>query len=87
VVSLPALLYGNDSWTIKAKNINRMQLAEMRHLTAVKGCTRLYHMEWRYSKRSKSTVNIKSDGWVQEKLDKWSRQNDWWKNTDTDSTV
>lgn len=36
------LLFGRESWTIKARDTNRV---EMRYMEAVKGCTRPDHIE------------------------------------------
>ena len=40
VMAIPQLLYGSDTWIRKAKDISRIQGAEMWFSIAVKGCTR-----------------------------------------------
>jgi hypothetical protein len=44
-VAQTSLPYGSESWTIKARYINRLKLVEMRYLRIVKGCTTLHHFK------------------------------------------
>lgn len=41
-VALTSLPYGSESWTIKARYINRVKSVEMRCSRRVKGCTTLH---------------------------------------------
>jgi hypothetical protein len=43
-MAVPVLMYGSEVWTIKKKDISRIQSAEMIFLRSVKGCTRMYHI-------------------------------------------
>jgi hypothetical protein len=45
VMALPVLLYGRETWTIKTKDMNKIQATEMRYLRLVKGCTKLDHIK------------------------------------------
>jgi hypothetical protein len=40
-VAGPVALYGSETWTLKKRDWNRIQAAEMKYLRTVKGCTRL----------------------------------------------
>jgi hypothetical protein len=42
--TVPVLMYGREAWTIKKKDISRIQSAEMKFLRSVKGCTRIDHI-------------------------------------------
>jgi hypothetical protein len=35
------LLYGCETWTLKKRDWNRIQAAEMKYLRTVKGCTKI----------------------------------------------
>jgi hypothetical protein len=37
---VPVLLYGIETWTVKKRDWNRIEAAEMKHLKAVEGCPR-----------------------------------------------
>jgi len=39
--AVPVLLYGSETWTLRKRDWNRIQAAEMKYLRTVKGCTRL----------------------------------------------
>jgi hypothetical protein len=41
VVAVPVLLYGSETWTLRKRDWNRIQAAEMKCLRTVKGCTGL----------------------------------------------
>jgi hypothetical protein len=43
-MAVPVLMYGSEAWTIKKKDISRIQSAEMKFLRSVKGCTRMDHI-------------------------------------------
>jgi hypothetical protein len=43
-MAVPVLMYGSEVWTIKKKDISRIQSAEMKFLRPVKGCTRMDHI-------------------------------------------
>jgi hypothetical protein len=45
VMALPVLLYGSETWTIKTKDMSKIQATEMRYLRSVKGCTKLDHIK------------------------------------------
>jgi hypothetical protein len=53
----------------------------MKYWRRVKGFSRLG-----YIKNDGGKKLIKKDRWMQTKVDKPTRQNDWWKNTEMDST-
>jgi hypothetical protein len=40
-MAVPALLYGSETGTLRKRDWNRIQAAEMKYLRTVKGCTRL----------------------------------------------
>jgi hypothetical protein len=37
--ALPTLLYGNENWTIKARDSTRITAAEMKYISRTAGCT------------------------------------------------
>jgi hypothetical protein len=41
VMAVPTLLYGSECWTMRKRDMHKLQAAEMRSLRSVKGCTRL----------------------------------------------
>jgi hypothetical protein len=41
IMTIPVLLYGSETWTLKKRDWNRIQAAEMKYLRKVKGCARL----------------------------------------------
>jgi hypothetical protein len=43
-MAVPVLMYGSEAWTIKKRDISRIQSAEMKFLRSVKGCTRMDHI-------------------------------------------
>jgi hypothetical protein len=68
VIALTTLLYGNESWAVRTKNMNRIQSVETRYLRTVRCCTRLDHIEiedirkeTRYSQYEIKWANIKLD--------------------------
>jgi hypothetical protein len=40
-MAVPVILYGSETWTPRKRDWNRIQVAEMKYLRTVKGCTRL----------------------------------------------
>jgi hypothetical protein len=44
MMAVPVLMYGSEAWTIKKKDISRIQSAEMKFLRSVKRCTRMDHV-------------------------------------------
>jgi hypothetical protein len=42
-LALPALLYGSETWTIKARDARRITAAEMKHMRRTAGHTWIYH--------------------------------------------
>jgi hypothetical protein len=40
-MAVPVLLYGSETWTLRKRDWNRTQAAEMKYLRTVKGCIRL----------------------------------------------
>jgi hypothetical protein len=40
-MAVPVLSYGSETWTLRKRDWNRIQAAEMKYLRTVKGCTRL----------------------------------------------
>jgi hypothetical protein len=44
MMAVHVLMYGSDAWTIKKKDISRIQSAEMKFLRPVKVCTRMGHI-------------------------------------------
>jgi hypothetical protein len=40
-MAVPVLLYGSETWTLRERDWNRIQAAEMKYLRTVKGCTGL----------------------------------------------
>jgi hypothetical protein len=45
VMALPVLLYGSGIWTIKIKDMSKIQATAMRYLRSVNGCTELDHIK------------------------------------------
>jgi hypothetical protein len=41
VMAIPVLLYGCEIWTLKKRDWNRIQAAEMKYFRPVKGCTKI----------------------------------------------
>jgi hypothetical protein len=41
IISVAVPLYGSETWTLRKRDWNRIQAAEMKYLRTVKGCTRL----------------------------------------------
>jgi hypothetical protein len=41
IMAVPVLLYSSKTWTTRKRDWNRIQVAEMKYLRTVKGCTRL----------------------------------------------
>jgi hypothetical protein len=41
VMAVPTLLYGSECWTMRKRDTQKLQAAEMRLLRSVKGCARL----------------------------------------------
>jgi hypothetical protein len=41
IMAVPVLLYGSETWTLRKRDWNTIQAAEMKYLRTVKGCTRL----------------------------------------------
>jgi hypothetical protein len=37
IMAVPALLYGSETWTLRRRDWNRIQVAEMKYLRTVKG--------------------------------------------------
>jgi hypothetical protein len=40
-MAVPVLLYDRETWTLRKRDWNRIQAAEMKYLRTVKRCTRL----------------------------------------------
>jgi hypothetical protein len=40
-MAVPVLLYGSETWTLRNRDWNIIQAAEMKYVRTVKGCTRL----------------------------------------------
>jgi hypothetical protein len=40
-MAVRTLLYGSECWTMRKRDTQKIQAAEMRFLRSVKGCTRL----------------------------------------------
>jgi hypothetical protein len=45
VMALPIVLYGCETWSVKTKDINRIQATGMRYLISVKVCTTTDHVK------------------------------------------
>jgi hypothetical protein len=41
IIAVTVLLYGSETWTLRKRDWNRIQAAEIKYLRTVKGCTRL----------------------------------------------
>jgi hypothetical protein len=41
IMEVRVLLYGSETWTLRKRNWNRIQAAEMKCLRTIKGCTSL----------------------------------------------
>jgi hypothetical protein len=44
IMTVPVHLYGGETWTLRKREWNRIQAAEIKYLRTVKGCTRLYQI-------------------------------------------
>jgi hypothetical protein len=40
-MAIPVLLYGRETWTLKKRDRNRIQAAEIKYLRTVSGCTNI----------------------------------------------
>jgi hypothetical protein len=40
-MAVPVILYGSETWTLRKRDWNRIQAAEMKYLITVKGCASL----------------------------------------------
>jgi hypothetical protein len=40
-MAVPVLLYDSETWTLRKRDWNRIEDAEMKYLRTVKGCTKL----------------------------------------------
>jgi hypothetical protein len=40
-MAVTVLLYGSETWTLRKRDWNRIQVAEIKYLRTIKGCTRL----------------------------------------------
>jgi hypothetical protein len=49
-MAVPVLLYGRETWTLRKRDWNRIQAAEMKYLRIVKRCTRLDQIRNEYKK-------------------------------------
>jgi hypothetical protein len=43
-MAVPVLMYGNEAWAIKKKDISRIQSAEIKFLRSAEGCIRMDHI-------------------------------------------
>jgi hypothetical protein len=41
IMAIPVLLYGCEIWTLKKRDWNRIQAAEIKFFRTVKGCTKI----------------------------------------------
>jgi hypothetical protein len=41
IIAVPVILYGSETWTLRKRDWNRIQAAEMKYLRTVKGCASL----------------------------------------------
>jgi hypothetical protein len=62
------LLYRSKTWTLRKRNGNRTQAAEMKHVRTVKGCAMtdqlkmIYERSWASSLYMKKAQNIQTNG-------------------------
>jgi len=67
---LPVLLYGSETWTIKASDARRITAAEMKYMRRTAGytCTD-YRKKYTNCKGVKNNTNFEQITGIQEKLD------------------
>jgi hypothetical protein len=61
VMAIPILLYGSETWTIKIRDINRIQATEMRHLISIKVRTRADHIRHEDIRRELHIHSVQQD--------------------------
>ena len=68
-LALPVLLYGSETWTIKARDTRRITAAEMKYMRTA-GYTRTdYKNKYTNCKGIKNNINFGQITGIQEKLD------------------
>ena len=75
-LALPVLLYGSETWTVKARDARRTAAAEMKYMRRTAGYTR-DRLQNKYTncKGIKSNTNLGKITGIQEKLDTTCKQN------------
>jgi hypothetical protein len=61
VMAIQVLLYGSETWTIKIRDINRIQATEMRHLISIKVRTRVDHIRHEDIRRELHIHSVQQD--------------------------
>jgi hypothetical protein len=67
-MAIPSLLHGSEGWILRRKYESSIQSAEMKILSAVKGCTRLDQLETKNKRRTSSSTNITE---IRQYKEKW----------------
>jgi len=69
-LALPVLLYGSETWTIKARDARKITAAEMKYMRRRAGYTRTdYKTNTQNCKAIKNNTNFRRITGIQEKLD------------------
>jgi hypothetical protein len=75
-LALPVLLYGSETWNIKARDARRITAAEMKYMRIIAGYTlKDYKTNTQIAKELKITPILDKFTGIQEKLDKTCKQN------------
>jgi hypothetical protein len=73
---LPVLLYGGETWTVKARDARRITAAEMKYMSRTAGYTWTdYKTNKQIAKELKISTNFGQITGIQEKLDTTYKQN------------
>ena len=68
-LALPVLLYGSETWTIKARDARRITAAEMKYMRTAGYTWRDYKTNTQITKELKITLILEKITGIQEKLD------------------
>ena len=69
-LALPVLLYGSETWTVKARDARRITATEMKYMRITAGYTwDSLQNKWTNCKRVKNNTDFGQTAGIQEKLD------------------
>ena len=87
-LALPVLLYGSETWTIKARDVRRISAAEMKYMRRTAGYTwdRLQN-KFTHCKGIRNNTGSTQTAGIQEELDTTCKQNALWQTTQDNETL